>query len=82
MGTATLGIILLSAGFEGYCFLVKRISIPVRTLFMTAGVLFFHPKGITDVGGIGLILLGLAVHYMGKLVMKKREERPLEATKS
>jgi TRAP transporter 4TM/12TM fusion protein len=82
MATATLGIILLSAGFEGYCFFLKKISIPVRILFMAAGFLVFHPKGTTDLIGLGLILLGLAVHYMGKPVIKKREAPPIETTKT
>jgi TRAP-type uncharacterized transport system fused permease subunit len=78
MATATLGIILLSAGFEGYCFFVERISIPVRILFMGAGLLVFHPKGTTDLIGLGLILLGLAVHYGSKMVKKGRENLPIE----
>ncbi|MCJ7684462.1 MAG: TRAP transporter fused permease subunit [Desulfobacteraceae bacterium] len=82
MGTATLGIILLSAGFEGYCFFVKRISIPVRILFIAAGFLVFHPKGSTDLIGLGLIILGLVVHYVGKPMVKKREVPPIEATKT
>ena len=82
MSTAALGIILLSAGFEGYCFFVKRISIPVRILFMAAGFLVFHPKGSTDLLGLALILLGLVVHYVGKPMTKKREAPPIEATKT
>ena len=82
MGTATLGIILLSAGFEGYCFFVKKISIPVRILFMAAGFLVFHPKGSTDLIGLGLILLGLIVHYIGKPMTKNPETPPVEATKT
>ena len=81
MSTAAFGIILLSAGFEGYCFFVKRISIPVRVLFMAAGFLVFHPKVITDLIGLGLILLGLGVHYRGKRLTKNRET-PIEATES
>lgn len=82
MSTAAFGIILLSAGFEGYCFFVKRISILVRTLFMAAGFLVFHPKGSTDLIGLGLILLGLVVHYIGKPMTKNRETPPMEATKT
>ena len=82
MSTAAFGIILLSAGFEGYCFFVKRISIPVRILFMAAGFLVFHPKGSTDLLGLGLILLGLVVHYVGKPMTKKRETPPIEASKT
>lgn len=82
MVTATLGIILLSAGFEGYCFFVERISIPVRILFMGAGFLVFHPKGVTDLIGLGLIFLGLVVHYGGKLVAKSRKSPPIESIRT
>jgi TRAP transporter 4TM/12TM fusion protein len=81
MSTAAFGIILLSGGFEGYCFFVKRISIPVRVLFMAAGFLVFHPKAITDLIGVGLILLGLGVHYGGKRLTKNRGT-PIEAAES
>ena len=73
MATATFGIILLSAGFEGYSFLLKRISIPVRGIFMVAGFLIFHPRNITDLIGIGLVLAGVVMHYAIKAMTGKRE---------
>jgi TRAP transporter 4TM/12TM fusion protein len=73
MATATFGIILLSAGFEGYCFLLRRISIPVRVIFMVAGFLIFHPRNVTDLIGIGLVLAGVVIHYAIKFLIGKRE---------
>lgn len=79
MTTATLGIILLSAGFEGYCFFLKRISIPVRTVFMAAGFLIFHPKMITDLVGIGLVVAAALYHFIEKGVIGNRGSSPLPA---
>ncbi|MBW1912248.1 MAG: TRAP transporter fused permease subunit [Deltaproteobacteria bacterium] len=66
MSTAAFGIILLSAGFEGYMFFLKRISIPVRAIFMGAGFLIFHPSNLTDVIGLGLVGTGFVFHYILK----------------
>ncbi|MEN8243470.1 MAG: TRAP transporter fused permease subunit [Thermodesulfobacteriota bacterium] len=66
MGTAAIGIILLSAGFEGYVFFLKRISWPVRLIFIAAGVLIFHPRSITDYIGLGLVLAGAMSHFATK----------------
>ena len=65
MSTAAFGIILLSAGFEGYVFFLKKISIPVRAIFMAAGFLVFHPSGVTDLMGLGLVAVAAVVHFMG-----------------
>ena len=73
MGTAAFGIILLSSGFEGYTFVLKRISWPVRIVFMAAGFLIFHPGNITDHIGMGLILAGVVIHYATKSLFGKRE---------
>jgi len=66
MATATFGIILLSSGFEGYVFFLKKISIPVRAIFMGAGLLIFHPRNVTDFIGLGLVLAGVALHFFMK----------------
>jgi TRAP transporter 4TM/12TM fusion protein len=63
MSTAALGIILLCAGFEGYCFFMKRISWPIRGIFMIGGFFIFHPKAITDLIGVGLIIVAIIIHY-------------------
>ncbi len=63
MSTAALGIVLLCAGFEGYCFFLKRISWPIRGVFMFGGFLIFHPKAITDLIGVGVIIVAIIMHY-------------------
>jgi TRAP transporter 4TM/12TM fusion protein len=65
MATATFGIILLSSGFEGYAFFLRRINIVVRIAFMGAGFLIFHPSDITDIIGLALAVLGVLIHYIG-----------------
>jgi TRAP transporter 4TM/12TM fusion protein len=72
MMTGTLGIILLSAGFEGYCFFLRKIGIPVRALFMAAGLLTFHPNVKTDLIGLALIGVGVLVHFVTRHSSKKR----------
>ena len=71
MATAAFGIILLSAGFEGYSFFLRIISIPVRIIFMAAGFLIFHPSNITDIIGLGLVGAGIVFHYALKAITSK-----------
>ncbi len=73
MATATFGIILLGAGFEGYVFFLKKISLPVRITFMAAGLLVFHPRNVTDLIGMGLILAGVVIHYSTKNLFGRKE---------
>jgi len=72
MVTAVLGIIFLSAGFEGYCFFLRTISLPIRIIFMASGLLTFHPSNITDLIGLGLVAAAVAVHYFIKTITAKR----------
>jgi TRAP-type uncharacterized transport system fused permease subunit len=71
MATAAFGIILLSAGFEGYSFFLRIISIPVRIIFMAAGFLIFHPSDITDIIGLCLVGAGIMIHYVLKAIKSK-----------
>jgi len=71
MATASFGIILLSSGFEGYIFFLKRIAWPVRIIFMVAGFLIFHPKSVTDFIGFGLVLCGVVIHFLLKKSIMK-----------
>ncbi len=77
MSTATFGIILLSAGFEGYCFFLKKISIPVRIVFMAAGFLVFHPRTTTDLIGLGLVGAAVVYHYIEKGIIDKGRRSPV-----
>lgn len=79
MMTATLGIILLSAGFEGYCFFLQQISIPVRALLMAAGLLTFHPFLMTDFIGLALIGVAVLIHFAIRRRTGKGKMPPLGA---
>ena len=72
MATAAFGIILLSSGFEGYTFILKRISWAARIVFIAAGFLIFHPSDLTDIFGICLTVAGIAVNFIGKLVVGQK----------
>jgi TRAP transporter 4TM/12TM fusion protein len=72
MATAAFGIVLLSSGFEGYSFLLRRISWPVRITFMAAGFLVFSPNKMSDIIGLGLLALGVLIHYLGKVFMGEK----------
>lgn len=67
MATAAFGILLLSSGFEGYTFILKRISWLVRIVFMAAGFLIFHPGNLTDILGICLTGAGIAGHFIWQI---------------
>ncbi|MBU2548208.1 MAG: TRAP transporter fused permease subunit [Proteobacteria bacterium] len=73
MTTAVIGIILLSSGFEGYIFVLQRIGWPVRIIFMAGGFLMFHPLALTDLIGLGLVGVGVLIHYLGKGIMGRPE---------
>ncbi|MBW1788494.1 MAG: TRAP transporter fused permease subunit, partial [Deltaproteobacteria bacterium] len=66
MGTGIVGILLLSSGFEGYGFFVKKITLVVRLLFMAAGLLMFYPMITTDLIGLGVMALGVVLHINGR----------------
>ena len=72
MATAAFGIILLSSGFEGYTFILKRISWPTRIVFIAAGFLIFHPNNLTDILGICLTGAGIAVHFFVRLIERQK----------
>ena len=66
MATAVVGILLLSSGFEGYTFILKRLSLSVRIAFMLGGLLMFHPKALTDLIGLVLVAAGVLLHFLGQ----------------
>jgi TRAP-type uncharacterized transport system fused permease subunit len=72
MATAGFGIILLSSGFEGYTFILKKISWSTRIVFIASGLLIFHPNNLTDLLGIGIAGVGIAVHFIGKFIETRK----------
>ena len=64
MTLAIMGILLLSAGFEGYFFLLNRITLPVRALFMTSGFLLLFPLNLARVAGFGFFVLALLIYFI------------------
>ncbi|MFZ5943729.1 MAG: TRAP transporter permease [Bacillota bacterium] len=72
--TATVGIIALAAGLEGW--LVKRCSWSERILAIAIAYLFVDPSGVTDIYGIALLIILLAYHIY-TLKKEKNKEIPL-----
>jgi TRAP-type uncharacterized transport system fused permease subunit len=57
IGTAVLGIVLASAGLEGYIWRIGKIAPAMRVVFLAAGLLLFLPYNWGDYWGIGIALL-------------------------
>lgn len=69
--TATVGIILLAAGLQGW--LLKACSWPERILAIIIAYLFVDTGGYTDLVGIGLLVLLIAYQFYGVKNGKKIE---------
>jgi len=72
LSTSIVGVILLCASFEGYLFFLKRINIPVRIIFMVAGIFMFHPNWITDIIGLGLLLVIVGLYFVRPATVSKQ----------
>jgi TRAP transporter 4TM/12TM fusion protein len=70
--TGTLGVIALAAGLEGQ--FLRRASWLERGLFVAAALLLIDPHLATDVIGLALLLLGLALQKL------RRADSPVGAT--
>lgn len=57
VATGAIGVILLASGIEGYLVGVGRLGLLGRILSLASGFLFFIPNWITDLAGVGIILL-------------------------
>lgn len=60
--TAIIGVVLLSAGFEGY--LVGETGRIDRICYLTAGFLMFCPGLATDLAGLVLAFVALSVQLL------------------
>ncbi|MCI8303559.1 MAG: TRAP transporter permease [Lawsonibacter sp.] len=58
--SAFIGVTIMSAGFQGW--LLWRLNILQRIIFVAGGMLMFVPGTVTDVAGLVLILLMLGIN--------------------
>jgi TRAP transporter 4TM/12TM fusion protein len=62
--TALVGVISMSAGFQGY--LIRKNNIIESILLLAGGLGMVHPAKFTDFIGIGVVAIVLAIQYMSK----------------
>jgi TRAP transporter 4TM/12TM fusion protein len=79
MATATLGIIFLSASFEGYLFFLGRIPVFCRALLAASGLLMFHPRMTTDLLGLAIAAGAVLAETIRKSLEMKRQRAYTEA---
>jgi TRAP-type uncharacterized transport system fused permease subunit len=72
--TGTIGVIALAAGLEGYFIRVARPW--ERAIFVVAALCLIDPGLITDLIGLGLLLVGLALQKLRPAVMIAQPVRP------
>jgi TRAP-type uncharacterized transport system fused permease subunit len=72
--TGTIGVIALAAGLEGYFIRVARPW--ERAIFVAAALCLIDPGLITDLIGLGLLLVGLALQKLRPAVMIAQPVRP------
>lgn len=72
LGTAAVGVVLISAAAEGYLYMVKHIGWGRRILFIALGLMFFIPiKSLNLLAAVALVVI------VGTTVaLKKRQSRP------
>ena len=61
--SATLGVLILCAGLEGY--LKKEIPMLLRGVLVIGGLLLIYPGAITDYIGLGVMALLLVQQFAG-----------------
>lgn len=63
--TATLGVVLIASGLQGYLVLVGRMDGPMgmaaRLLAIAAGLLLAYPEMATNLYGLGVMILAAAI---------------------
>ena len=67
--SALIGTIVISMGFQGW--LLWKLSVMYRFLFVTAGMLMFIPGTVTDIAGL-VLTIGLIVLNMSKWKKPKK----------
>jgi len=64
--TCGFGILLISGAMEGYLWLIGRISVWARILLFCAGILLAVPEGVTDLIGLLMVCVIVAILCMQK----------------
>ncbi len=75
--TALVGIFIISAGMEGY--MMRRMSIVERIIALAGGLCMIIPGITTDLVGLALIAVVVAIQFIGK---KKDKSAPTLADKA
>ena len=70
--SALVGVVLLSAGLEGYFLGFGRIGWITRLLWLAGGVLLMFPEWKTDMLGVVLLVAGVLPPLLKKLSLKKQ----------
>ncbi|MDO4523412.1 MAG: TRAP transporter permease [Eubacteriales bacterium] len=59
--TSVIGIFGVSSALEGYCFI--KMNPVIRVLIAAGGLMMIHPALLTDLVGLGIIVVCLALQY-------------------
>jgi len=75
--SAVVGIICWAAAAEGYLVKVGRLTAPARVMLLICGLLFLFPGGLTDIVGVGMLLLAI---FVARLLQRGGEAKgiPIE----
>lgn len=63
VASATLGVIILCAGLEGY--LKREIPMLMRGILVIGGLLLIYPGAVTDYIGLGVLALLVVQQFAG-----------------
>ncbi len=68
--TAIIGVTAVAAAWTD--FLVARLGIIQRLLFVVGGFFVIIPEGMTDIYGLGCLTLGLILHFLAIKISKRK----------
>lgn len=68
IGSAVIGLIALAAGLQGY--LIGTCALWQRIILAASGVMLIWPGSLTDLTGLGLFVLILAIQFVTRRVVK------------
>ena len=70
--SALVGVVLLSAGLEGYFLGFGRMGWATRLFWLAGGVFLIFPEWKTDLLGLALLVVGVLIMLFKKLGLKKQ----------